>query len=686
MSEKHTTRILVNSLPKSGTNMVQKCLELAGIPYSGRSVAASSMFGRYARIKSILRDVSVKETPVVVGLEIPVGVSPSWLREYLRDASGYVSGHAAFSPHYSAILHSEQYKTIQVVRHPCAVLASWANYIVEPGYYWRDAQRAFSRMSTHERVRLMLYGGMLNETDTRFYYRGFREVWNQVQGWVDSDDVLTVKFEDLVGARGGGDDALQRTTIAKMMRHVGLALSDGEINRIAANLYGGTHTFRQGDIEGWRKLIDAELEDEIYAQLHDLSTIRKLRYFENGDTDPVSRTRVSCALGNDASNQSTDKKLKILLVTEGYGQSLFGVAKVVDDLRRRMGNHGEMMKVAALVVGKNDAPKMDGSIVELPYWGWTKTMRFHFRQARALAEVVDSFRPDVIHVHGVLVPLQRAAILCALQRRIPVVVSVHGMLQPWLWQQLSVVRFWVKRIYWRVIMRPVLKQASCMHAITQDEARTFDTEFPGISQILIPNAISLEEYGEQQGEPDSERYILFLGRLHPVKGVDLLISAFSAVKNSKYKLVIAGPNDSIQYTNQLQGMVRLEGMENKISFVGQVEGAAKNTLLSKAWSVVAPSYSEVVAMVNLEAAASYTPTITTNMTGLNDWAESGGLLIDPDVTQLTHALEQALSWSLEERLARGRQSRQFVAERYSWDVIGKRWMEAYQKIASGVLP
>ncbi len=281
MSNKHTTRILVNSLPKSGTNMVQKCLELADIPYSGRSVAASSMFGRYARIKSLFRDVSVKETPVVVGLEIPVGVSPSWLHEYLQGASGYVSGHAAFSSHYHSILKAEGYSTIQVVRHPCAVLASWANYIAEPGYYWRDAQRIFSRMSPQERVRLMLYGGLLDKSDTRFYYRGFREVWNQVQGWVDSADVLTVKYEDLVGSQGGGSDELQRDTIARIMRHVGRDMSNSEINWIAKNLYGGTHTFRQGHIEGWRKLIDAEREEQVYEQLHDLPVIIKLQYFEN---------------------------------------------------------------------------------------------------------------------------------------------------------------------------------------------------------------------------------------------------------------------------------------------------------------------------------------------------------------------------------------------------------------------
>lgn len=275
MSEK----IFVNSMPKSGTNMVQKCLELAGVNYSECSVAASSMFGRHARIKTLLRNASVNETPVVVGLEIPVGLSPNWLRNYLQDAKGYVSGHAAFSSHYHSILKNEGYKTIQVVRHPCAVLASWANYIAEPGYYWRDAQRMFSRMSPQARVRLMLYGGLLNESDTRIYYRGYRDVWNQVQGWVDSTEVLTVKYEDLVGGQGGGGDEIQRESIAKILRHVGIDAGVDMLDRISANLYGGTHTFRQGSIDGWRKLIDVDMERQVYEQLNDLPAIKKLNYF-----------------------------------------------------------------------------------------------------------------------------------------------------------------------------------------------------------------------------------------------------------------------------------------------------------------------------------------------------------------------------------------------------------------------
>lgn len=269
-------RILVNSLPKSGTNMVQKCLALAGIPYSGRSVAASSNFGRHALIKSLLRQARPNEVPVPIGLEIPVSVSAKWLRGYLHGAQGYVSGHAAFSPYYTHILESGGYRTIQVVRNPCAVLASWANYVVEPGYYWHEAHVSLSKLSPQERVHFMLNGGSLSENGQ--YYSGFKQVWRHVQGWVDSDQVLTVRYEDLVGEQGGGSAEHQFETIGKIFNFIGVSLSDGQVAGIANSLYGGTHTFRQGSIEGWRKVVDPDLETEVFDALSEFPSIRSLGY------------------------------------------------------------------------------------------------------------------------------------------------------------------------------------------------------------------------------------------------------------------------------------------------------------------------------------------------------------------------------------------------------------------------
>jgi glycosyltransferase involved in cell wall biosynthesis len=705
MRDKYKIRVLVNSVPKSGTNLVQKCLELAEVPYSRKSIAASSMFGRYAQAKLMLRYMRTREVPVVIGLEIPIGVSPSWLAEYLRSARGYVSGHGAYSSHYHSILRSEGYKIIQVVRHPCAVLVSWGNYIIEPGYYWETARAIFSRMSTSERQRFLLFGGQLFDGNLNCYYRGLREIFGLLEGWVVSNDVLTVKYEDLVGSKGGGDDNIQRATISNIMQHIGIGLSDREINRIANNLYGGTHTFRNGATANWEGSLDEKLQELAYKELQDHSVFRGLNYFgttsciadeyantkaryeqktvvQLDEEKPLSVTSIASSSRIDL-NVSLDIKLNILHITEGYGASLFGVGKVVEDLQVRLVSRGLQVKVATLVVKAEDIPRNNTLVSKLSFWKWTGLFRYHYKQRREIIALLNNFRPDVIHVHGVFAPLQRTAVLIALKSEIPVVLSLHGMLQPWAWRQRGVFHFALKRLYWRVLLRPVLKRVQCVHVITRQEAEVCATEFPLLPQVLIPNAIDLTGHNPQQSAPARERYILFLGRLHPVKGIDLLIAAFAAMEHSGYKLVIAGPEHSASYTDQLRQMVVREKLMDDVSFVSGVFGAEKFDLLAKAWVVVVPSHSEVIALVNLEAAICYTPTITTNATGLSDWDKSGGVLIDPDVVQLTNALTQATSWGMEERLKRGRQARLFVEESYNWDRVVGVWLAAYQHAVLG---
>ena len=85
-------------------------------------------------------------------------------------------------------------------------------------------------------------------------------------------------------------------------------------------------------------------------------------------------------------------------------------------------------------------------------------------------------------------------------------------------------------------------------------------------------------------------------------------------------------------------------------------------------------------MVNLEAAATGTPVITTHSTGLFDWEEGGGLLIHPEVEDLSCALRQVVSWDESERLERGRGLRQLVERRYSLEAVGPLWLALYAEL------
>ncbi len=270
--------ILLNSIPKSGTNLLQKCLELAGVNWSGRSLAASSNFGRYRSIKNLLRSPAMGEVPVSLGLDVPVNVSERWLRSYVREAQGYISGHMAYSGHLYEILSSENFRVIQVIRHPCAIVASWANFIAEPGYYRSNIQKRMSRLSFDERVKLLVNGGYLE----RQYIAGIRDVFLRAQGWYEKKGgVLVVRFEDLVGARGGGDDEFQRRTLEEIFSYAGLEPDQSRVGGIQSRLYGGTHTFRKGQIDGWKDQLSEDTEREVYHLLKGINGVDQLGYFSN---------------------------------------------------------------------------------------------------------------------------------------------------------------------------------------------------------------------------------------------------------------------------------------------------------------------------------------------------------------------------------------------------------------------
>jgi glycosyltransferase involved in cell wall biosynthesis len=301
-------------------------------------------------------------------------------------------------------------------------------------------------------------------------------------------------------------------------------------------------------------------------------------------------------------------------------------------------------------------------------------------------------KPDaVFHLHGVWMGFQWLAARWALHQPAPVLLSPHGMLNRWHLRHVGF-RELRKLIYWRTMAYPAFRHLPLIHAITPLERDEIARWLPGQAIEVIPNAINLEAMdellaraGDESSPPVDEPYILFLGRLHPVKGVELLIEAFAGSLGDsprRFRLLIVGPESDPTYAAQLKALVRRLGLTARVTFLGPVfESAQKLTLYRHAWAFCAPSHTEVMGLVNLEAAAAGLPVITTHETGLWDWQEGGGLLVHPQVEELRLALQQVISWSASERQERGLKSRQLVERRYSWQAVGPQWLELYSALA-----
>jgi glycosyltransferase involved in cell wall biosynthesis len=370
--------------------------------------------------------------------------------------------------------------------------------------------------------------------------------------------------------------------------------------------------------------------------------------------------------------------LKVLHITESHSAAAGGVTTVVNHITSFLLDNGFQTEIIASENEQVIAPLGVKITVHKSqgighYWNWSNKLNDFIR------ERIEKFQPNIIHLHGAWMAPQWYGAKIANELGIKTIFSPHGMLEPWSWNNQGLVQKLKKKLYWRFVSYPIFKKVSLIHAITPLELENLSQLFPKQQIKIIPNAINISQIKNYNNE--IAPIILYIGRIHPVKGIELLINAFSEARlDKKWKLLIAGPIEVPSYMEKLKAIIKNNKLKNKVEFIGGIYDADKWQLLAKAWIVVVPSYLEVMGMVNIEAAACQTPTITTYQTGLSDWHEGGGILIQPEIAALTEALSQVCSWNMIERLKRGEMIRTFIESRYDIKVVGKQWLSIYKHL------
>jgi len=380
--------------------------------------------------------------------------------------------------------------------------------------------------------------------------------------------------------------------------------------------------------------------------------------------------------------------IRLVYITDEYSSSNPGVSSVVRDLLAETSRFPEKFSDIKLVsTGADEYAKVPESVehIKLLYSKQSmveKAWRCPAGFSRKLDEIIKEC--DVVHIHGIWMGPQYYVAKICIKYKIPFIVTSHGMLEPWHWHDKGMMGYWKKIIYWKLVAYPLLKRAAVIHAITPMEQEHLQALFPDNRTHVIPNAVDVHQISLEISHVASnpEPVILFLGRIHPQKGIDLLIRAFAlSGVTSPWKLIIAGPEEVPEYASKLKDLVEANNLTNRVEFIGPVYGKEKYEWYRRAWVVAVPSHTEVVGMVNLEAGACGTPTITTKPTGLFNWEEGGGALIEPNKKDLANALKAVCSWSESERRRRGVKSLDLVNKYYSLPIIGRQWVDLYSELA-----
>jgi len=375
------------------------------------------------------------------------------------------------------------------------------------------------------------------------------------------------------------------------------------------------------------------------------------------------------------------KSVPVLHVAEDMAASSGGVPAVVRQLASRWAGSGGAVTV---LHAKGDASDMPTTVrvVRQPPQGigrlWSYSSGLHTSMTQLMSDAARD--GAVVHIHGLWAAPPTLAAQSAVAQRVPSLFTAHGMLVPWLWNNQGHLVKLKKSLFWRFIAEQSLRRCTMVHAITPMERDELRLLLPKSVIEVIPNAIELSPSACFEGGQD--KVVLFLGRIEPKKGVDVLIRAFARARLAgSWRLDIVGPSWSADYMTKLKSLARENGIDKRVRFLGAIFGDEKALLLGRAWVLAAPSHSEVVGLVNLEAGSHCLPSITTHQTGLSDWAEGGGLLVQPDEHELAEALRSAAAWSDTERTQRGLASRTLVEQRYSWAAVMPMWRDLYKTIS-----
>ena len=292
---------------------------------------------------------------------------------------------------------------------------------------------------------------------------------------------------------------------------------------------------------------------------------------------------------------------------------------------------------------------------------------------------------DIIHVHAIFSFCSSYAMYQARKQGVKYIVRPIGQLETWSLKQ-SDRR---KSTYLNLIERRNLSQANTIHFTAESEKKQALEGIPELKSTVIPLGINTPEviknakkkmcahWHLKEGVPT----IVFLSRLHPKKGLELLISALSQLKRIEFQLVIAGEGDQ-QYTDTLRSTVIKHGLSEQCQFVGFVEGHEKNLLLQGANLFALTSHSENFGIAALEAMAAGTAVLMSNEVALSSLVEQYqlGFITQLNEQDIINALNKALN-ELDTTHQMGRNGQNLVKEHYQWPTISKKLVTLYQSLS-----
>ena len=390
------------------------------------------------------------------------------------------------------------------------------------------------------------------------------------------------------------------------------------------------------------------------------------------------------------------ERMRILHVIANLAAETGGPAKACLDMARAMARRGHDVAIYATDFGRPTEARVAAGDVAIHYFAehWPRRFYASMPLARALDGEAGTF--EVMHLHALYLFHDWAGARAARRHDIPYILQPHGALDPYIYQRHRLRKTLVDRLF----QDRVSGGAAALLYTTEDErllARAAIESWPTYAQrvpgAVVPLGIDLADYAllpprgqfrKLHASIGARPILLFLGRLHEKKGLDLIARAFGQCTRQGLDaiLVVAGPDGGER--PKLERRLAAEGVAGRTIFTGMVEGEDKLALLADADLFLLPSRSENFGLAVIEAMAAGLPVVVSDKVNLwreIDAAGAGRIVPAEDAGALVAAIIALLQnpTAMREMGERGRAA---VARDFTWDRVGVALEALYAEIAA----
>lgn len=308
-----------------------------------------------------------------------------------------------------------------------------------------------------------------------------------------------------------------------------------------------------------------------------------------------------------------------------------------------------------------------------------------FGYSPGLVDTLVDLGPDLVHLHSLWMYTSVATLRWKWRTNRPHIITVHGMLDPWAVQNAR----WKKQLAGWLYEQANLRRAACLHVFSEAEyeaVRDYGLDTP---VCVIPNGVQLPDETVAAEAPWAEEIgpeknvLLFLGRIHPKKGLVELLEAWKRVQEAggahtgEWALAVVGWDDG-GHENELRRMVEREAIGD-VHFLGPMFGTEKEAAFSHAEAFVLPSHSEGLPMAVLEAWSYRLPVMMTSACNLPvGFDKEAAVRVEPSPTSIGDGMHTLFEQSEAERRDMGRRGRALVEKQFTWEQVARQMTEVYR--------